>query len=264
MHMVQQLQLVIWKWVEVAVMEAWWVIWSLHGWRVWWLRHSLVGVGSTRTAGRTRRTFSVCTVALVFAPTASILTVLTLSSRYFFYYSQPLPQLILLLSLTKFAHQAHHTATVHTPSIHHQPLAHSYLVFLKKFVSTLLNFHHFWTKVSFFHWLLACLSSPFHFLSLSPSILGVFGILICFHLFFGFSGYSESFRNFYCRILYATVIQVQLCTMASIFVIYLYNFLNFHSHVLGILLTFFFIWVWFFFGSFFAQLRNSFSEELIA
>ncbi|PQP96465.1 uncharacterized protein Pyn_15835 [Prunus yedoensis var. nudiflora] len=38
------------------------------------------GVGSTRTAGRTRRTFSVCTVALVFAPTASILTVLTLSS----------------------------------------------------------------------------------------------------------------------------------------------------------------------------------------
>ena len=39
-------------------------------------------VGSTRIAGRTRRTSFACTVVLASAPTASPLTVLILSSRY--------------------------------------------------------------------------------------------------------------------------------------------------------------------------------------
>lgn len=65
-----------------------WITWSLHGYKVWWGRHSLVVVGSTRTAGRARRTSSVCTVASLFAHTAFTLIALILYFRYTKYHQQ--------------------------------------------------------------------------------------------------------------------------------------------------------------------------------
>jgi len=75
--------------VEMEVVMKWWwwvIVWSLHGLKDWWQRHSLEVVGSTRIAERMRRTSFACSVALVSALTAFLLIALIPSSRYTIYY----------------------------------------------------------------------------------------------------------------------------------------------------------------------------------